>query len=193
MKIIAFLQNPWFKPGVNQRVIDRYNNDKRYRRIILSGSVTGIRLEKAFGRDLFDLISWYNSSLQTGTTSNFRGKPDPVYMHKVILEENPDMILIFGKIAEQGIERISELLHDKKLMRKVFRTQHPTARNRTQSLQVFSNRIKSIVDSRVKQKFDLMFVNADKQSDKFELNLLPSGQHRFDGLFNSIVGGKSAS
>jgi len=129
MKIVAFLQNPWFRPGTDQRLIDLYRTNQEFHRRVLRLSATGKALYNAFGPKLYSEIHWDNANPRSGSTRDTKYPPDMVHMENVIVAQNPDVLLLFGRQAQDGIDRI---LHESFLKYTfgyvVFRAPHPMAR-----------------------------------------------------------------
>ena len=130
MKIVAFLQNQWFKNPIMARRI--YAQAKRPRHelnaeFLFMGCKTGRMLSKAFG-DLCDDIIWENASPEIGGRSSSSFKPDPKHMAAVAHEHRPDIVLLFGKAAQRGWEQGTHL-RSTPIPRNVFSMPHPTARS----------------------------------------------------------------
>jgi len=107
MKILAFLQNQWFKnPDRARRALaaaeaDGYR-DAWPRRLLFAGCITGRRLKSALGEDLCRQIIWENASPQIAGKASECFKPDPAHMLAAIRKHRPQIILLFGKVAQQG-------------------------------------------------------------------------------------------
>src|SRR5580692_11689610 len=115
MKIVAFLQNQWFKePERVKAMLALHDNDRvmqeRVRRRLIhyalfAGCVTGRRLKKAFG-NLTDKIIWEEGSREiSGNASQFF-PPDESHIRKIIDTERPDFILSFGRANRPIIESL---------------------------------------------------------------------------------------
>lgn len=103
MKVVAFLQNCWFKEGTPSYITNKYLEDSDYRRRILALSTTGRRLSQAFGQHFRD-IHWDNASDKVGNYSAAKFAADPVHMQRVIDSVHPEAIVTFGAIAKEGID-----------------------------------------------------------------------------------------
>lgn len=116
MKVLAFLQNAWFKPGTNPDTIKRYLTNQRFRRLVLARCMTGRRLMTAFGNH-YESIHWDNASTGVGVMASSKLPYNIKHMHKVIEENQPDCIICFGGVATNGFIDImanfaSESLYD---------------------------------------------------------------------------------
>lgn len=126
MKILAFLQNPWFKPGTSERHIKMYAENDSFHRKVLAGSATGRALRKAFGDELYEKIIWDNASPQHGDTPDSKFPPDTRYMVYKYTQAQPDVVLLFGRQAQDGWDRLVNIYGS--LTRSiVFRAPHPMA------------------------------------------------------------------
>lgn len=106
MKIVAFLQNPWFKPGTPERTIQRYNEDQRFHRAVLALSPSGKRLKLAFGKGLYDRIVWENASPLPAFSSAEIKHHDLSHMIRVLGREKPALIIAFGAEARKGARNL---------------------------------------------------------------------------------------
>ena len=103
--VLAFLQCQWFKdPQRVQEIYDR-NPDLRaaLNKKFLAGSLTGRRLQDAFGPVLFEQIIWEETSRQLGNKSSATFPADPEHIRSVIAAHKPDIILTFGNLATNAI------------------------------------------------------------------------------------------
>lgn len=114
MKVVAFLQNQWFKdPERAKMILERYEKDERHggngremflRDMLFLGCLTGKNLQKAFTWDVCADIIWEESSKNMGGNSASKFKADPEHMKAVIEKHHPDVIMVFGKVAFNGGE-----------------------------------------------------------------------------------------
>lgn len=105
MKILAFLQNQWFRdPAQAQAIYDRHpdQHEQLNARYLFAGCLTGRRLQAAFGRGLCDQIIWENASPKIAGESAGVFPADPQHMAAAIARHQPDLILLFGRIARDG-------------------------------------------------------------------------------------------
>ena len=104
MKVLAFLQNPWFPEGTKEEHIEKYRTDDKFRRRVLAMSETGKRLLKAFGEETYDEIVWDN--VAPAHTSHSRGitPADPDHIQAAITSNNPDLVLVFGIHAAKALK-----------------------------------------------------------------------------------------
>lgn len=114
MKVLAFLQNQWFKdPARAEAIYASHAGD--YDRIarldaayLFMGCLTGRRLQGAFGETASTDITWTNASPKMGGRSQSSFPADPTHIRTVIIHHKPVIILLFGKVAQEGV--MSELL-----------------------------------------------------------------------------------
>lgn len=128
MKIVAFMQNPWFPAGTAQRHVERYNTDQEFHRYLLEGTMSGRRLKQAF-KTLFHQIYWDNVAPTAADVPAGITEASPEWVDKVIREQQPDIILTFGTLAK-------EVLTTQALVptrAKMFHCHHPNARHKTQA------------------------------------------------------------
>jgi hypothetical protein len=131
-KIVAFLQNPWFKPGTPNHVIGLYRDSPNYRRKIIQLSTSGRKLKSAFG-PYFDEIYWDNASPQHWSSPNCLGCPDLDHMEAVLKAQQPSCVLLFGGVAGRGYEFVlanCRALYDLRIPD--YRFPHPNAKGLTQ-------------------------------------------------------------
>lgn len=131
-EIVAFLQNPWFPEGTAQRHIDHYISDVDFRRRVLSMSMTGKRLNIAFGA-WFDRVWWDNANPFPTPVANGVQFPNIDHILGVINTQKPKLILSFGAQARSGLKTIEfrPIVH--------LVCHHPNARGKTQEdLNIFA-------------------------------------------------------
>lgn len=130
MKILAILQNQWFKdPDRIAAIYARHADDLDYRarlnaRYLFCKSLTGRRLKAAFG-DLCDSIVWEEASPQVGGRSSSAFRADIQHIKRLVDHHQPEVIIAFGKIAQDGVWR-SMAIQRRSFM--LFGTVHPAAR-----------------------------------------------------------------
>lgn len=107
-KILAFLQNQWFKePARVAKMYARCSDgqhplDRRAslnKGFLFYKSLTGRRLRAALGPELCNRIIWEEISPQVGAKSSAAFPPDQNHIRAVIEHHKPDVILVFGSIA----------------------------------------------------------------------------------------------
>lgn len=106
MKIVAFLQNQWFRDPESVRRMMTENPERRERYIaafLFMGCLTGKRLRAVFGEELCDQIVWEEVSPEIGGYAASRFPADAQHIATVICKHKPDVILAFGKIAANGV------------------------------------------------------------------------------------------
>lgn len=125
MKILAFLQNQWFRDP--ERVKKIYDSKPMKRRalnkaFLFAGCLSGRRLRAAFG-DLCNKIEWEEISPLVGSQSSSAFPPDHEHIKMVIDDVKPDYIVVFGKLAQEALES-----HLPKLPQPILHCPHPAAR-----------------------------------------------------------------
>jgi hypothetical protein len=110
-KILAFMQNPWFTPGTSKEIIDKYRTDQEFHRRLLARCMSGNRLLTAFGSTMFNRIWWDNVAPTAAIEAAGITDVDPIHVETVITDQKPDLILTFGKLAEQVLDG-SIVAHD---------------------------------------------------------------------------------
>lgn len=127
IKIVAFMQNPWFPEGTQKHHLDRYTTDQEFHRRVLANTVSGRRLLESFGHPFFDRIWWDNVCPKATHRPDGQGTVDMMHVERVISEQDPDLILTFGTLASEALQRSAGAIR-----RKVMHCHHPNARHRTQ-------------------------------------------------------------
>lgn len=107
MKILAFLQNPWFMPGTNPRHIDMYRRNQNFHRKVLLMSATGQALHRAFGPKLYGKIIWENANWRHGSERRAKMPADVAHMINVLVTHGPDLIICFGHEAKIGMKAVA--------------------------------------------------------------------------------------
>lgn len=107
MKILAILQNQWFKnPDKVREIYARHSElDARAKlnaRFLFAGCLSGTRLKDALG-DLCNSIIWEEAAAMTGSKSSACPPADPRHIIKVIKYHKPDIVITFGAIATNGL------------------------------------------------------------------------------------------
>lgn len=104
MKIVAFLQNQWFKdPEWAKQMLQRYPRHRFLHCTLFMGCKTGQNLRIAFG-DLCEEIYWEEVSREIGGHSSSAFPPDLEHISAVLDQQRPDVVLAFGKIATKGVK-----------------------------------------------------------------------------------------
>jgi len=114
VKILAFLQNQWFynagqvEPMYRRRedqTIDQWW-DRRARlnkAYLFYSCLTGRRLKAAFGEELCDRIIWENVSPRIASQASECFGVDQIHVDAVMAHFKPDVVLLFGKVANSCI------------------------------------------------------------------------------------------
>lgn len=152
MKIVAFLQNQWWRDpeGVKKTIARSATPEKCRLRLIqygLSICTTGKRLAKyllpVIGRESWGDIHWENSSREIGGKSSSSFPADLEHMKAVIDDQKPDVILCFGKIAEKGLRQLDVAPHIG-----VLYSVHPASRGTLQTLSLLASSLKVLIVDR---------------------------------------------
>ena len=147
--VVAFLQNPWFKPGTDQRVIRLYMECASYRRMVLALSATGRALMEAFG-DFYCQIWWDNACPLPGQERAASFPPDVEHIREVVKRLKPKIVLCFGRSAEIGFRQVGGAMP--------MTCCHPMAHgDRREELRLFAERVRRQVEF-----FDLMREGASR-------------------------------
>lgn len=124
MKVLAVLQNQWFKDPDRVRAILERNPHLRRpfcARALFAGCQTGRVLRRILGKEWCARIIWENASPQIGGVSSAAFPADLKYLQAVIDEVKPDIILAFGRIATNALQQLVP-------PRMLLVAPHPTAR-----------------------------------------------------------------
>lgn len=146
MKILAFLQNPWFKPGTDERHVRMYAENDDFRRRVLAMSATGRALIRAFGEPLYSRIVWDNASPAHGERRDAQFPPDIVHMMTSIVRNQPDVLLLFGRQSQAGWAAIhKKFLDSRPGKRIVLEAAHPMARGSAiEHLRVIAEKVRRL-------------------------------------------------
>lgn len=126
-RIVAFLQNQWFRDPARMEVIFNRHPELRedlIARYLFAGCLTGKRLRAAFG-DLCDEIIWEETSRKVGGESSSVFPPDLIHMKGVLVKWEPKLIICFGRVAQVAI---GDLAEDVTIRAKILFGPHPAAR-----------------------------------------------------------------
>jgi hypothetical protein len=108
--ILAFLQNLWVK---NPEIV--YNKLKRNpgswnrwcKKLLFSGGTTGRRIKEVFG-DLADNIIWDEVTKEIADNPKIICKPDNEHIINTIERVKPQIIIVFGNVAQKAVSDLSE-------------------------------------------------------------------------------------
>lgn len=136
MKILAFLQNQWFKdPERMTRIYAKCGGDldkiaQLDATYLFFGCLTGRRLRTAFGEELCDQIVWANASPKLAGKSSGAFPADPEHMKRMIRHFDPGIVLTFGKIAAEGLQQTVPRLERSHVDFVTIAAPHPAARHK---------------------------------------------------------------
>lgn len=141
VKIVAFLQNPWFPAGTKPDHISLYRTDQEFHQKLLRQTMTGNRLVMSFGDELFKRIWWDNAAPSAVDHPRKRSPINMIHVESVINTQSPDLIIAFGELAKEAIDLSVEAMR-----KKVMYCHHPNARFKTQSdLDAFAQEVMDYV------------------------------------------------
>lgn len=134
IKILAFLQNQWFKDPEKAAEIFERHPDRRndlIRLYLFAGCLTGRRLSAAFGDPLCRMITWEETSPRIGGESGSKFKPDFAHIRAAIEKHRPDVVVCFGRIAGDALRDISCQTehHPLPASLSIYFAPHPAARD----------------------------------------------------------------
>lgn len=147
IKIVAFMQNPWFKPGTSIRHIKLYSESQYFHRAVLANSMSGKRLLQAFGEELYNQIWWDNANPVAATIATGKFEANYDHMIKVLIRQNPRLVIGFGQEANMAI---TQLLVTEKFPGEIesLACHHPNARGKTQQdLDNFAQVVKNFIEA----------------------------------------------
>lgn len=108
MKVLAFLQNSWFKdpPRMQRQLETTFKGDREKFNAtwLFFGCTTGKRLNAALGDYWCDRIIWQEASPLIAGFASGSFPADVEHMQECINRHKPDVVIAFGKIAENGLK-----------------------------------------------------------------------------------------
>lgn len=135
VKIVAILQNQWFKDPEGVKAMMEEHPERRERYIeafLFMGCLTGRRLRSAFGEELCDRIIWEEASPEIGGAANSRFPADARHIAGVILKHRPAVVIALGTIAANGVmaalDHASIQQQAERLELQIITGPHPAAR-----------------------------------------------------------------
>lgn len=147
--ILAFLQNLWHKePERVKEIYARYPSQRNdlIARFLFMGCLTGRRLMDALKPDLTSRIIWEETSREIGNYASSKFEPDLTHIENAIRKFQPDIILCFGKVAQDSISAVSKIIEFHEPMSsqfKIYNCIHPAARgNAVRDLKQLAERLK---------------------------------------------------
>jgi hypothetical protein len=111
MKVLAFLQNAWYRNPDKIAALFARRPERRndlVARFLFAGCLTGRRLRQALGNDWCNRIIWEETSPRLGDHSSAKFKADQVHMLDAIDKHEPDVIVCFGSVARDALARLIE-------------------------------------------------------------------------------------
>jgi hypothetical protein len=148
MKILAILQNQWFKDPEGVKKMYEEHPERRNRYIeafLFMGCLSGKRLEKAFGQELCGKIIWEEASPQIAGFASAVFPADPDHICKALIDHKPQMVLTFGKIATDGFQAALKL-HPEPIKFYHLSGPHPAAKTDViQRLNEMADRVRLLI------------------------------------------------
>lgn len=105
MKILAILQNQWFKePEKIRKLYARRPDDRNWliKQFLFMGCRSGARILKAFGDDWIAVMTFEEASPMIHGSPNTPVKPDGAHVRAALEIHTPDIVLLFGKVAQEA-------------------------------------------------------------------------------------------
>ena len=137
MRVVAFMQNPWFQSDTDPAIIEMYRTNQEFHRRFLAQSMSGRRLMQAFG-PLYGEIWWDNASPDHVDEASGEQPASARHVEAVILDIRPALILTFGRVAERAVWECTAAIP---IM--VMDCHHPNARHKTQDdLNRFADKVR---------------------------------------------------
>jgi len=130
MKVLAILQNQWFRdPDRVRTFIERRPELRRafIRRALFAGGRTGCMLKAGLGEEWCRKIVFDEASPEIGGEASSVFPADPAHLRAVIDEVKPTVILALGRIASDGIAAIMPM-PSLVPVATIINVIHPTAR-----------------------------------------------------------------
>lgn len=120
MKIVAFLQNQWFKnpaaikaqieeaPARHPHKFKTYADAREWylAAYLFFGCTTGRRLRAAFGEELCDKIIWEEQSPEIGGKASAAFPPDFAHIRGVLERHSPTHVIALGSLASDALTKI---------------------------------------------------------------------------------------
>src|SRR6266576_235622 len=131
MKLLAFMQNPWFPEGTALRMIMDYRDNQDFHRRMLMATMSGSRLQSAF-KELFIRIIWDNVQWRPDWMLNGVITPDYLHVQKSLNTHQPTIVITFGNVAYDCLSS-KQIQPCQSWDGTVMRCHHPNARFRTQA------------------------------------------------------------
>lgn len=159
MKIVAFLQNQWFKhPERHVAFVQRYPKlrEQMIYRFLFAGCKTGQMLGLVFQERCKEIV-WEETSRQIGGHAASLFPPDFTHIVNVCRKHNPDIILAFGKQATDALQKRNGLEY-------LICGPHPANRR--------NSTLEKLKDMRLRlEALEKAYVNGDRDLNRF-CNLL---------------------
>jgi hypothetical protein len=109
MRVLAVLQNQWFRDPDHVRAILERTPQARLRIIryaLFAGCRTGRILKAALGEEWCQKIVWEEASPEIGGKASSVFSADPMHLRALLDEIKPDIVLALGKIASDALKKL---------------------------------------------------------------------------------------
>jgi len=136
-KVVAILQNMWFKDPERVKETVKFYVDKKgeeagrerfIRDMLFFGCLTGRRLRAAFTWDVCAEIVWEEASRKIGGHASSKFPHDCEHVAEVIRRHQPSVVMAFGKIACSAIGGSPAADEIVECGAKIITAPHPAAR-----------------------------------------------------------------
>ncbi len=124
--ILVFLQNMWVRdPERVKRDIAKHGEELRLRYIeycLFAGCKTGRNLEKAFGDDLIELMTFEETTREIAGNPKTIFPADLAHIKQCLEHHRPSVVLTFGQIAHDAVQPLLGSIHH-------IHAHHPASRH----------------------------------------------------------------
>lgn len=135
-RVLGILQNEWvYDPPRLQRAIAQSSNPEAFRQrmieyALFAGCKTGRVLMTTLGETWCRRITWENASKRIGDVSSSVFPADLEHIATRIQEEKPDIVIAFGKVAQDGVAQreMRQFFEFEFVQYEILRAPHPCAR-----------------------------------------------------------------
>lgn len=113
MKVLAFLQNQWFRnpAKIKQIIQDAEFPDARefyIKTFLFWGCLTGRRIKAALGEAWIEQITFEECSREMGNSASSRFPADLQHIQQVIDKHKPTVVIAFGQLAKDALMQLYE-------------------------------------------------------------------------------------
>jgi len=110
VKILAIMQNQWFRDPMNaanimERAEKAGRRNQLIARFLFAGCQSGKRLRAALGAELCDQIIWEEASRNIGGVPSSSFPADVEHIRRAIRTHRPKIVLTLGVVAKVGLDK----------------------------------------------------------------------------------------